>query len=119
MKANELRVGNWVSIKGEPVQVESIFKHEINIEPYSWGDSGDVSINGFDEFEPIPLTIELMRAAGFEVDGDVWYMPDGGEWIRDTVDGPASDPAGLGRVAAERMLQAGAGALLAAASASV
>jgi hydroxymethylbilane synthase len=46
-------------------------------------------------------------------------MPDGSTWIRDTVDGPASDPSELGRIAAERMLQAGAGAVLAAAAAAV
>jgi hydroxymethylbilane synthase len=46
-------------------------------------------------------------------------MPDGSSWIRDAVDGDAADPAALGRVAAERMLLAGAGELLEAAAAAL
>jgi hydroxymethylbilane synthase len=42
-------------------------------------------------------------------------MPDGSTWIRDTVEGPATDPASLGREIAERLLAAGAGEVLAAA----
>jgi hydroxymethylbilane synthase len=39
-------------------------------------------------------------------------MPDGSTWIRDTLTGPAADPAALGRAAADRLLAAGAGELL-------
>jgi hydroxymethylbilane synthase len=39
-------------------------------------------------------------------------LPDGSEWVRDTLAGDASDPAGLGRAVAERLLSAGAGDLL-------
>ena len=39
-------------------------------------------------------------------------MPDGGTWIRDSLSGDAAEPAALGRAVAERMLAAGAGALL-------
>jgi hydroxymethylbilane synthase len=46
-------------------------------------------------------------------------MPDGSTWIRDAVEGDAGDPAALGRLAAERMLLAGAGELLEAAAAAV
>jgi hydroxymethylbilane synthase len=42
-------------------------------------------------------------------------MPDGSTWIRDTLAGPAANPAGLGREVAERLLATGAGELLAAA----
>jgi hydroxymethylbilane synthase len=42
-------------------------------------------------------------------------LPDGSAWIRDHVEGDASDPSALGRELGERMLAAGAGALLAAA----
>ena len=42
-------------------------------------------------------------------------MPDGSTWIRDTLAGPAAEPAALGRQLAERLLAAGAGELLAAA----
>jgi hydroxymethylbilane synthase len=44
-------------------------------------------------------------------------MPDGSQWIRDSLEGDAADPAALGRSVAERMLLAGAGELLAAAAA--
>jgi hydroxymethylbilane synthase len=39
-------------------------------------------------------------------------LPDGSEWIRDRVEGTASDPPGLGKQLAERMLAAGAGEIL-------
>ncbi len=39
-------------------------------------------------------------------------LPDGSSWIRDTVSGPADDPATLGRAAAERLISAGADELL-------
>jgi hydroxymethylbilane synthase len=39
-------------------------------------------------------------------------LPDGSTWVRDTVEGGSADPAGLGRSLAERMLAAGARALL-------
>jgi hydroxymethylbilane synthase len=38
--------------------------------------------------------------------------PDGSEWVRDAVEAPLDDPAGGGRLLAERMLAAGAGAIL-------
>jgi hydroxymethylbilane synthase len=39
-------------------------------------------------------------------------LPDGSAWIRDRVEGDAGDPSALGRELADRMLAAGAGALL-------
>jgi hydroxymethylbilane synthase len=45
-------------------------------------------------------------------------LPDGSAWIRDRVEGDAADPSALGRELGERMLAAGAGALLAQAEAS-
>ena len=42
-------------------------------------------------------------------------MPDGSHWIRDDVTGDPERPADLGRLAAERLLAAGAADLLAAA----
>ena len=39
-------------------------------------------------------------------------LPDGSHWIRDELDGDASDPAALGRAVAERLSAAGARALL-------
>ncbi len=40
-------------------------------------------------------------------------MPDGSAWIRDSMDGPAEDPGGLGAAVAQRLLAAGAAELLA------
>jgi hydroxymethylbilane synthase len=45
-------------------------------------------------------------------------LPDGSTWVRDAVEGDGRYPAALGREAAERMLAAGAGEVLAAASAA-
>jgi hydroxymethylbilane synthase len=42
-------------------------------------------------------------------------LPDGSAWVRDRLDGAASDPESLGRAVAERLLAAGAGDLLRAA----
>jgi hydroxymethylbilane synthase len=39
-------------------------------------------------------------------------LPDGATWVRDTLEGAASDPAGLGHSVAERMLAGGARELL-------
>jgi hydroxymethylbilane synthase len=47
-----------------------------------------------------------MRVRGF------CGLPDGSEWIRDEVVADASDPTGIGRQLAERMLSAGAGEIL-------
>lgn len=44
-------------------------------------------------------------------------LPDGSAWIRDRVEGEAAEPSALGRELGERMLAAGAGALLAQAEA--
>jgi hydroxymethylbilane synthase len=43
-------------------------------------------------------------------------MPDGSSWVRDSLEADAGDPASLGRAVADRMLAAGAGELLAAAT---
>jgi hypothetical protein len=43
-------------------------------------------------------------------------LPDGSTWVRDTLEGDAADPVALGREVASRMLAAGAGEVLAAAS---
>ncbi len=40
-------------------------------------------------------------------------LPDGSVWIRDSIEGPAEEPAALGREAADRLLTAGAAELLA------
>jgi hydroxymethylbilane synthase len=39
-------------------------------------------------------------------------LPDGSEWVRDSLEGDGADPAGLGRELGERMLAAGAGEII-------
>ena len=52
------------------------------------------------------LTGDTLRADAFV------GLPDGSEWVRDTAEGPADDPAGLGQALAGRLLAAGAGEVL-------
>ena len=73
MKANELRIGNYIQdIKGNTTKVWML----------SQGSSG--SVNGFDEaqehypYEPIPLTEEWLIKFGFEYeeDSELWVNRD-------------------------------------------
>jgi hydroxymethylbilane synthase len=59
---------------------------------------------------PVGVRAELSGSA-LRADAFVG-LPDGSEWVRDTLDGDAEDPAAVGRALAERMLAAGAGELL-------
>jgi hydroxymethylbilane synthase len=59
-----------------------------------------------------PLGVRAAVASGqMTIDG-FCGLPDGSEWIRDRVEGDASDPEALGGSLAERMSAAGAGELL-------
>ena len=60
---------------------------------------------------PVGVRAALSDRGVLRADGFVG-LPDGSEWIRDTLDGDAGDPAVLGHELAERMLAAGAGELL-------
>jgi hypothetical protein len=70
MKAEELRLGNWVN-PNFPMQVTCIYKDEILCD--FEGNEGDMW-----EFDPkdlngIPLTEEWLKKFGFEKDGPHWY----------------------------------------------
>lgn len=73
---------------------------------------------------PLDASCRTPLAAHAVVDGESLELtafvglPDGSHWIRDTVRGSADEPADLGRVAAERLLAAGAADVLAAAEAA-
>ena len=67
----------------------------------------------------LDATCHTPVGAHAQLDGDVLTvegfagLPDGSAWIRDRVEGDASDPSALGRELGDRMLAAGAGAVLA------
>jgi hydroxymethylbilane synthase len=53
------------------------------------------------------------RASGERIEIEAFVgLPDGSEWIRDRIEGDASEPEGLGRLLAERLLGAGAREIL-------
>jgi hydroxymethylbilane synthase len=60
-----------------------------------------------------PLAAHAERAGDDLLLSSFLGMPDGSTWIRDTLSGPATAPAELGRAAADRLLSAGAGDVLA------
>ena len=64
MKANELRIGNWVKLKdSDPIenyQISQIYERGVN--------SGSVGML-YDIIEPIPLTEEWLEQFGFDKDG--------------------------------------------------
>jgi hydroxymethylbilane synthase len=60
---------------------------------------------------PVGVRAALSDGGALRADGFVG-LPDGSEWIRDTLGADAGDPAAVGRELAERMLAAGAGELL-------
>ena len=68
MKANELRIGNWVKHKGfADTQVESIHEAGIN--------SVYDLYTGFEYIEPIPLTEEWLVRLGFQkLRDNLFYM---------------------------------------------
>jgi hypothetical protein len=70
MKANELRIGNWVKPNLERErQIESIHEdYGVNLLIYTggYGDCGGVSYDDFESIKPIPLTPEILEKAGFD-----------------------------------------------------
>jgi hypothetical protein len=73
IKANELRIGNWVRGKNkykqteELIQVESIHYKGINVfDDTEYGHPVIEADYSFDCLQPIPLTPELLERAGFE-----------------------------------------------------
>lgn len=66
MKANELRIGNWVLINGSATKVNSIDESGW-INSYLNESSRERHIE-LTEVEPIPLTPEILEKCGFEYD---------------------------------------------------
>jgi len=62
IQAKELRIGNWT--------YNNIQKYYMEVDKINLiGDDGDSEINGWEEedFDPIPLTIEILEKCGFEI----------------------------------------------------
>jgi hypothetical protein len=66
MKANELRIGNWVDVNGKPCKVESISDDGINYtdETDHYEDESYNYILWCSIFDPIPLTLEILKKSG-------------------------------------------------------
>ena len=66
MRPQELRVGNLVNYNGEVVRVEQITKKKIGYHRHK----GETRMNyaRLFEVEPIPITEELLKKNGFEID---------------------------------------------------
>jgi hypothetical protein len=67
MKPEELRIGNWVKYRGEPVKVEQLRVNCLGIA------NSDVLVD-YNEIEPIELTEEVLLKVGFEKDGNSYRL---------------------------------------------
>lgn len=60
IQPNELRLGNWLSYKGDYYQVEIL--------------ESNMVIDEFEGIEPIPLSPEILERCGFEKDDDDYLL---------------------------------------------
>lgn len=74
MKANELRIGNWVyDMNGKPQQIDQVVRHPSCERNYGYISKfkGWNFANGYiDDLNPIPITEEWLLKLGFERYGD-------------------------------------------------
>jgi len=61
MKANELRIGNWIAADGDTFRVDGENIHDATMYP-----------DFLDSLQPIPITPEILEKAGFE--WDIFYQ---------------------------------------------
>lgn len=73
MKATELRIGNYVELRGETTTIWKVSKETIHAEPF------DCPM--CDEIKPIPLTEEWLLKFGFEKHLNYWMIPSKGFFI--------------------------------------
>jgi hypothetical protein len=71
MNANELRIGNWVLTPDGSVQITDIFNGGINLSDDKYEAYPDYSM---DRVSPIPLTPEILEAAGFKEDDEYFEL---------------------------------------------
>lgn len=81
MKANELMIGDWVSIKGHPCKVSYLAPFDIGDTRLSVISNGYDGNTYLDEIEPIPLTTEILEANGWTLlanfGGEDYWSEDG------------------------------------------
>ena len=65
MKANELMIGDWVFIKDYPIRA---LPQRVRPEHY---------VRSLVEFEPIPITTEILKKNGFKREGGASYWHEG------------------------------------------
>lgn len=63
MKETDLKIGDWVSYEGEPIQIEDTINY-LYIDGYHTGRCRT------EELEPIPLTVEILEKNGWKHDTD-------------------------------------------------
>ena len=74
MKANELRIGNYVEVLNTEIQVIDVMCDSINTKSHE--------NMTFDYVEPIPLTEEWLKRFGVTKDIDVWELT-GVFWLQE------------------------------------
>ncbi len=62
MKANELMIGDWLTHKGNPIQISTI-----GIACATGGDDDDFKMMHFLDLSPIPITPEILEKNGFNL----------------------------------------------------
>lgn len=72
IKANELRIGNWVDFSGKYFQVHTLSRKRLQISGVGIG--GEVF--EYTNINPIPLTPEILVKCGFEKDRNGWQKID-------------------------------------------
>lgn len=77
IKTQELRRGNWIMYKGQPIQVTTIGEYGIQSK------TADSTINAKFQFDisPIPLTPELLgKIKGVKVESENKFLYDTTDW---------------------------------------
>lgn len=75
IQGNELRIGNWVSVRGSLVRVESLDSDSVNLV----GEDKFGRLYGHplkDEVEPVPLTEKILEETGFQ------WLPHTHKWVK-------------------------------------
>ena len=83
IRANELRIGNWIEYDGRYFKIYSIADVFPTLDTIEFG----IGVVDYNNINPIPLTPEILEKCGFEkeqrsdYDGEYFYV-----WIKNGVD---------------------------------